>query len=192
MFFSRKKTRLIYCIEHILLSSILRFHLSIYSTYKVLSFNQIFRFELLDLAKFRLTLNVNVDRKYYKSTLHDQKNYLSIRWDFFSKNKEFLVFFENTKNSSFSSTTIMIAQVIKQEISKRIRIFNLSIKLARDEKVKFFKKMILWYLYKFCARSQKSKFSSRTKKNQKIKLNNICVSNNFKFDNDVSWKKKHH
>ncbi len=35
MFFSKKKTRLIYCIEHILLSSILRFHLSIYSTQKI-------------------------------------------------------------------------------------------------------------------------------------------------------------
>jgi hypothetical protein len=40
MLFSKKKTRLIYYIEYILLSSILRFHLSIYSTWITIMKNE--------------------------------------------------------------------------------------------------------------------------------------------------------
>ncbi len=93
-----------------------------------------------DLVKFRSTLSINVDRKYYKSASHDQKSHLSIRRYSFSKDKEFLVFLEKTKNSLSSLTMIKIARVIEQEVSKRMRIFNLSIEIARDEKVKLFKK----------------------------------------------------
>ncbi len=57
------------------------------------------------------------------------------------------------------------------------------------KKLDFSKKTISWHLYKLCARSQESKFSRRTKKKIKVKLNDICVSNDSKSDDDVSWKK---
>jgi hypothetical protein len=71
-----------------------------------------------DLVKFRSTLNISVDKKYYKSTSHDQESYLSIRRDFFSKDKKFLIFFEKTRNSLFFLTMIKSARVFEQEISK--------------------------------------------------------------------------
>jgi beta-N-acetylglucosaminidase len=32
-------------------------------------------------------------------------------------------------------------------------------------------------------------FISYKRKNQKVKFNDICVSDDFKFDDDVTWKK---
>ncbi len=48
MLFRRKKTRLTYCIEHILLSSILRFHLNTYSTTFI---NQMFHFDTITTSR---------------------------------------------------------------------------------------------------------------------------------------------
>ncbi len=108
--------------------------------YKAISSDSMFRVASFNLVKFRLTLSISIDRKYYKSASHDQKSHLSIRWYSFSKDKEFLVFLEKIKNFLSSLTMIKIAQVIEQEVSKRVRIFNLSIKIARDEKVRLSKK----------------------------------------------------
>ncbi len=81
---------------------------------------------------------------------------------------------------------IKIARVIKQEFSKRVRIFNLSIKIARDEEIRLSKKNdFVTFVQVLRAFSKIKVLTTYKKKNQKIKLNDICVSNNFKFDDDV-------
>ncbi len=82
---------------------------------------------------------------------------------------------------------IKIARMIEQEVSKRVRIFNLSIKIARDEKVRLFKKNdFIAFVQALRALLRVKVFTTYKKKNQKIKLSDICVSNDFKSDDDVS------
>ncbi len=80
--------------------------------------------------------------------------------------------------------------MIKQEFAKRVKIFSLSIKIVRDEKIRLFKKndfvtfvQILQIFFKV------KMYTIYKRRNQKIRFNDICVSNDFKLNNDVSWKK---
>jgi hypothetical protein len=78
--------------------------------------------------------------------------------------------------------------MIKQEFAKRVKIFNLSIKIVRDEQIKFFKRN------DFVTFVQVLRILSKVKmytiyKRKIIKFNDICVSNDFKSNDDVSWKK---
>ncbi len=62
--------------------------------------------------------------------------------------------------------------------------------MIRNEKVRFFKKNDFVTFVQALRIFFKIKvYTIYKRKNQKIKLNNICVSNDFKSDDDVSWKK---
>jgi hypothetical protein len=80
--------------------------------------------------------------------------------------------------------------VIKQKSAKRVKIFNLSIEIVRDEEIKLFKRndfvtfvqiLRIFFWIKM--------YTIYKRKNQKVKFNDICVSNDFKSDDDASWKK---
>ncbi len=82
------------------------------------------------------------------------------------------------------------AQMIKQKSAKHVRIFSSSIKMMRDEEIKLFKKndfvtfvQVLRIFFKVKV------YTIYKRKNQKTKLNDICVSDDFKSNDDASWKK---
>jgi hypothetical protein len=89
----------------------------------------------------------------------------------------------------FRLTTIKTTRVIKQESAKRVKIFSLSIKIVRDEKIRLFKKndfvTFVQVLQTFCRIKM---YTIYKRKNQKIKLSDICVSDDFKSSDDASWK----
>ncbi len=107
------------------------------------------------------------------------------------KNKEKLLIFSKKIHNSLSRlTTIKTTRVIKQEFAKRVKIFSLSIKIVRDEEIKLFKRndfLTFVQILQIFFRIKMYTFYKR--KNQKIKLSDICVSNDFKSNDDVSWKK---
>jgi hypothetical protein len=107
------------------------------------------------------------------------------------KNKEKLLIFSKKTNNSLSRlTTIKTTQVIKQEFAKRVKIFNLSIKIVRDEKIKLFKKNDFMTFVQILQIFFKIKiYTIYKRKNQKFKFSDICISDDFKSNDDVSWKK---
>jgi hypothetical protein len=79
------------------------------------------------------------------------------------------------------------AQMIKQKSAKHVRIFSSSIKMMRDEEIKLFKKndfvtfvQVLRIFFKVKV------YTIYKRKNQKTKLNDICVSDDFKSNDDAS------
>jgi hypothetical protein len=65
--------------------------------------------------------------------------------------------------------------------------FSLFIKSTRDDEIKLFKKNDFVTFVQALKTSLKAKiYTIYKRKNQKIKLNNICVLNDFKFDDDVT------
>jgi hypothetical protein len=104
--------------------------------------------------------------------------------------EKLLIFSKKINNSLFFFTTMKITRIIKRKFVKHIKIFSLSINMMRDEKVKFFKKndfvmfvQVLWTSFKV------KMYTIYKRKKQKIKLNDICVFDDFKSNDDVSWKK---
>jgi hypothetical protein len=107
------------------------------------------------------------------------------------KNKEKLLVFSKKINNSLSRlTTIKTTRVIEQESAKRVKIFSLSIKIVRDEEIKLFKRNdFVTFVQVLQILSKVKMYTIYKRKNQKVKLNDICVSNDFKSNDDVSWKK---
>jgi hypothetical protein len=79
------------------------------------------------------------------------------------------------------------ARMIKQKFAKHVRIFSSSIKMMRDEKVKLFKRNdFVTFVQALRALFKIKVYTIYKRKNQKIKLSDICVSDDFKSDDDVS------
>ncbi len=82
------------------------------------------------------------------------------------------------------------ARVIKQKSAEHVRIFCPSIEMMRDEKVRLFKKNdFVTFVQALRAFFKVKVYTIYKRKNQKIKLSDTCVSDDFKSDDDVSWKK---
>jgi hypothetical protein len=147
-----------------------------------------------DLVKFRLELNTKLDRKYcearsrdsslYKSSQNEKKN-RSI------KNKEKLFDFSKKNNNSLSRLTAMkIARVIKKDFAEHVKVFSLFMKSTRDDEIKLFKRNdFVTFVQALRALSRVKVYTIYKRKNQKIKFSDICVSDDFKSNDDVSWKK---
>jgi hypothetical protein len=182
------------------------------------------RDESFDSAKFRFALNVNFDRKYYKSTSRDRNSRMSNQKKRKKKSikdkKKLLIFSRKINNSLSFSTTMKITRMIKWKFVKHVKIFSLSINMMRDEKIKLFKKMILWHSFKFCELYSKSKctrfINERIKKLSSTIFAFLTISNqtmmfreektsskrknisrissinllSFSFQNFLSWQKK--
>ncbi len=158
------------------------------------SFDSEFRDKSFDLIKFRFELNINFDRKYYKSKSRDSSFCMSSQNEKKSrsiKNKKKLLTISKKNNNSLSRlTTINVARIIKQEFAKHVKIFNFFLKLTRENEVKFFKKNdFVTFVQALKIFSRAKMYTIYKRKNQKIKLSDICVSNDFKSDDDVTWKK---
>ncbi len=83
-----------------------------------------------------------------------------------------------------------IARMIKRKSVKHVRIFNFSIDMMRDEEIRFFKKNDFVTFVQALRASFKVKvYTIYKRKNQKIKFSDICVSDDFKSNDDASWKK---
>jgi hypothetical protein len=79
---------------------------------------------------------------------------------------------------------------MKRKSTKHVKIFNLSIKTIRNEEVKFFKKNdFVTFVQALRAFFKVKVYTIYKQKNQKIKFNDICVFDDFKSNNDASWKK---
>jgi hypothetical protein len=79
------------------------------------------------------------------------------------------------------------ARVIKQKSAKRVRIFSSSIKMMRDEKVKLFKKNnFVTFVQALRILFKVKMYTIYKRKNQKIKFSDICVSDDFKSNDDAS------
>jgi hypothetical protein len=157
-------------------------------------FNYKFRDWSFDLIKFRLALSVNLDRKYYKSKSRNTSSRISNQSERKKRsieNKEKLLIFSRKINNSLSRlTTINTTRMIKQKFAKRVKICSSSIKIVRDEKIKFFKKNDFLTFVQVLRDFFKVKmYTIYKRKNQQIKLSDICVANNFKSIDDASWKK---
>ncbi len=143
------------------------------------------RDESSDSVKFRLSLSVNFDRKYYKSASHDRilrlSNQKKKKKRSIENKKQLLIFSKKTNNFLFLLTTMKIVRMIKQKFAKHVRIFSSSIEMMRDEKIKLFKKMILWHSFKLCEFSSKSKctrfISERIKKLSSAIFASLTISN---------------
>jgi hypothetical protein len=107
------------------------------------------------------------------------------------KNKEKLLIFSKKINNSLSRlTTIKTTRVIKQESAKRVRIFSFSIEIVRDEEIRLFKRNdFVTFVQVLQIFFRVKMYTIYKRKNQKIKLSDICVSDDFKSSDDVSWKK---
>ncbi len=89
-----------------------------------------------------------------------------------------------------SLTTIKIAWMFKQKFAKHVKIFSCSIKMMRDEKVKLFKRNdFVTFVQALQALFKVKMYTIYKRKNQKIKFSDICVFDDFKSNDDVSWKK---
>ncbi len=89
-----------------------------------------------------------------------------------------------------SLTTMKAARVIKQKSAKHVRIFSSSIEMMRDEKVKLFKRNdFVTFVQALRAFFKVKVYTIYKRKNQKVKLSDICVFDDFKSNDDVSWKK---
>jgi hypothetical protein len=80
-----------------------------------------------------------------------------------------------------------IARMIKQKFVKHVKIFNLSINMMRDEEIKLFKKNdFVTFVQALRASFEIKVYTIYKRKNQKIKLSDICVFDDFKLNDDVS------
>jgi hypothetical protein len=83
-----------------------------------------------------------------------------------------------------------IAREIKWKFVKHVKIFSLSINMMREEKIKLFKRNDFMTFVQTLRISFKVKmYTIYKRKNQKIKFNDIYVFDDFKSNDDVSWKK---
>jgi hypothetical protein len=79
------------------------------------------------------------------------------------------------------------ARMIKQKSAKHVKIFSSSIKMMRDEEIKLFKKNDFVTFVQALRNLFKVKvYTIYKRKNQKVKLSDICVSDDFKSDDDAS------
>ncbi len=82
------------------------------------------------------------------------------------------------------------ARMIKQKSAKHVRVFSSSIEMMRDEKIKLFKKNdFVTFVQALRAFFKVKMYTIYKRKNQKIKLSDICVFDDFKSNDDASWKK---
>jgi predicted methyltransferase len=101
--------------------------------------------------------------------------------------KQLLIFSKKINNSLSFLTTMKAAQMIKQKFAKHVRIFSSSIEMMRDEKIKLFKKNdFVTFVQALRAFFKVKVYTIYKRKNQKIKLNDICVFDDFKSDDDAS------
>ncbi len=83
-----------------------------------------------------------------------------------------------------------IARVIKEEFAEHVKFFSFFMRSARDDEVKFFKKNdFVTFVQALRALSRIKVYTIYKRKNQKIKFSDTCVSDDFKSDDDASWKK---
>jgi hypothetical protein len=76
--------------------------------------------------------------------------------------------------------------MIRKKLAKHVKIFRFFIKTMRDEEIKLFKKNdFVTFVQALRAFFKVKVYTIYKRKNQKIKLNNICVSDDFKFDDDI-------
>jgi hypothetical protein len=68
--------------------------------------------------------------------------------------------------------------------------FQSTMKFVQESELRLFKKNDLMTFVQFLRSTNSTKmFIAYKRKNQKMKLNDICVSNDSKSDDDVTWKK---
>jgi hypothetical protein len=86
------------------------------------------------------------------------------------------------------STRISIVKIRKQDLIKNdLRMFQLTMKSVQENEFRLFKKNDLMTFVQFLRSTNSTKmFIAYNRKNQKMKLNDICVSDDFKFDDDVT------
>jgi hypothetical protein len=158
------------------------------------SFDSKSRDKSFDLIKFRFELNIHLDRKYCETRSRDSNLYKSNQNEKKSrsiKNKKKLFDFSKKNNNSLSRLTVIkIARVIKKEFAKHVEIFSLFMKSTRNYEVKLFKKNdFVTFIQALRAFFKIKLYTIYKKKNQKIKFSVICVFDDFKSNDDVSWKK---
>ncbi len=84
-------------------------------------------------------------------------------------------------------SAMKIARMIKKKFAEHVKIFSLYIKSTRDDEVKFFKKNdFVTFVQTLKIFSRSKMYTIYKRKNQKIKFNDICVSNEFKSNEDAS------
>ncbi len=105
------------------------------------------------------------------------------------KEKRFL--FERKVFSLFQSAKIRIVKIKKQDLIKNeLRMFESTMRFAQRSEFKLSTKNALMTFVQFLRSIDSAKvFIVYKRKNQKMKLNDICVSNYSKLDDDASWKK---
>jgi hypothetical protein len=90
----------------------------------------------------------------------------------------------------FRLTTMKIARVIKKKFAKHVKIFSFFMKSTRDDEIKFFKKNdFVTFVQALRAFFKIKVYTIYKRKNQKIKLSDICVFDDFKSNDNASWKK---
>jgi hypothetical protein len=99
--------------------------------------------------------------------------------------------FSKKKVFSLSQSTKVRAVRIKQQnlINDEWRMFQTIVRFIQKSEFKLSKKNDLMILVQFLRSTNSTKvFIAYKRKNQKMKLNDICVSDDSKFDDDVTWK----
>ncbi len=107
------------------------------------------------------------------------------------ENKEKRFLFERKVFSLSQSTKIRAARIKKQNlINDELRMFQSIAKFIQKSEFKLFKKNDLMIIVQFLRSINSTKmFIVYKRKNQKMKFSDIYVSNDFKFDDDITWKK---
>jgi hypothetical protein len=99
-------------------------------------------------------------------------------------------FLEKKVFSLSQSARVKIVKIKKQSLIKNeLQMFQSTMKSVQKNKFKFSRKNDLMTFVQFLRSTNSTKmFIAYKLKNQKMKLNDICVSNDFKLDDDVTWK----
>ncbi len=83
-----------------------------------------------------------------------------------------------------------IARVIKKEFAEHVKIFSLFMRSTRDDEVKLFKRNdFVTFVQALRALFKVKVYTIYKRKNQKIKFSDTCVFDDFKSNDDASWKK---
>jgi hypothetical protein len=80
-----------------------------------------------------------------------------------------------------------ITQMIEKKFAKYVKIFSFFMRSTRDDEIKFFKKNdFVTFVQTLQAFFKVKMYTIYKRKNQKIKFSDICVSDDFKSNENVS------
>jgi hypothetical protein len=106
------------------------------------------------------------------------------------EDKKKRILFERKVFSLSQSTRIETVKIKKQSLIKNeLRMFQSTMKFVQKSEFRFFKKNDLMTFVQFLRSTNSTKmFIAYKRKDQKMKFSDICVSDDFKSDDDVTWK----